>query len=273
MLHRAAEVFREEGANQLATKSLRALRRKTALTYWHTRGSRTFEIQDVTASFATDGRAARSLQIFDSGEREMVRDLIANVNEDDVFWDVGADLGFHSSLVGQCTNRVEAFEPRSIAAERARRHIAMNDVEASVHECALWDTNETLTPDSQSTATGGEGLATAPARRGDDLVDEGTPQPNVVKIDVEGAEPRVIEGMQETLTNDQCRLVYCEVHRPADTRSSVRDHGATVEEFLRSLSDLGFTVETIKDRGLDLHVKARSTQPTAQERTPAEVRL
>ncbi|MFP8957198.1 FkbM family methyltransferase [Natrialbaceae archaeon A-CW3] len=250
------EVYREEGANQLVSKSVGALQRYTTMAYWHGRGSRTFEIADETATFTTDGRAARSLQIFDEGEREMVRDLISNVDDDDVFWDIGAHIGFHSCLVGQRANRVEAFEPASVAAERCRKHVEVNDVDASVHECALWDTNEKLTLDSDSAATGEDGAITVPARKGDDLAGDETPQPNIVKIDVEGAEPRVIDGMEETLTDDQCRLVYCEVHRPAETRPSVEDHGATVEEFLDSLADLGFAVETVLDRGLDLHVKA-----------------
>ncbi|MFP9193015.1 FkbM family methyltransferase [Natrialbaceae archaeon A-CW1-1] len=258
MINRAAEVYREEGLNQLVGKSIGALQRYTALTYWRSRGSRTFEIDDVTATFTTKGRAARSLQIFDDGEREMVQDLLSNVEKDDVFWDVGAHIGFHSCFAGQRVNRVEAFEPASVAAERCRKHVAANDVDASVHECALWHTNETLTLDSESAATGEGGSITVPARTGDDLVGDEIPQPNVVKIDVEGAEPRVIDGMEETLIDDECRLVYCEVHRPAETRPSVQDHGATIKEFLDSLSDLGFTVETIMDRGLDLHVKARS---------------
>ncbi|ELZ16766.1 FkbM family methyltransferase [Haloterrigena salina JCM 13891] len=244
--------------NRLLVKSVRAIRRYTSLAYWRGRGSRTFEIEGVTATFTTEGHAARSLQIFDEGEREMVRDMVSNVDDDDVFWDIGGHLGFHSCLVGQCTDRVETFEPTSVAADRARKHAATNDVDAAVHEYALWDANETLTLEPDSVATGGEGPVTVPARKGDDLVDDELPQPNVVKIDVEGAEPRVVDGMRETLADDQCRLVYCEVHRPAETRPSVEDHGATVEEFLDSLRDLGFTVETIMDRGLDLHVKAHA---------------
>lgn len=253
-IHRAVNIYRDDGIATLSAKALRSLRRRAAMTYWRVRKSRTFEIGGVEATFGTRGRAARSLRIFDSGERTMVQDLLSELEEDDVFWDIGAHIGFHSSLAGQRAQRVEAFEPTPHTVQQGRTNLERNEVDGTIHECAMWDANDTLTLDPDSSATGG-GAITVPARTGDSLVDEGLPQPNVVKIDVEGAEPRVIDGMADTLRDDRCRIVYCEVHRPADTRPSVEDHGSSVEEFLESLGNLGFTVETLADRGPDFHIK------------------
>ncbi|AHG01092.1 hypothetical protein HALLA_16225 [Halostagnicola larsenii XH-48] len=253
-INRAVDIYRDDGITALSIKALRSLRGRATLAYWRFRGSRTFEFDGVEATFDTQGRAARSLQIFDSGERKMVRDLLSELEEDDVFWDIGAHIGFHSSFAGQRARRVEAFEPTPGTARQAGKHLERNGVDATVHEYAMWDADETLTLDPDSAATDGESV-TVPAHRGDTLVDDGLAQPNVVKIDVEGAEPRVVDGMAETLADDRCRTVYCEIHRPAETRPSVEDHGSSVEQFLESLRDLGFTVETIEDRGLDLHVK------------------
>ncbi len=264
-LHRAVDVYRDDGITTLSAKTVRSLRRRATLAYWRLRGSRTFEFVDTAATFDTRGRAARSLQIFDSGERKMVQDLLSELESDDTLWDIGAHIGFHSSLAGQRIDRVEAFEPTPGTAGKARDHLERNGVDATVHEYALWDADEELTLDHKSAATGGTGSVTVPAYRGDSLVDDGFPQPNVVKIDVEGAEPRVVDGMAETLRDERCRTVYCEVHRPAvgdteaDTRPSVEDHGSSVSEFLESIRDLGFRVETIEDRGLDIHIKATQT--------------
>lgn len=49
-------------------------------------------------------------------------------------------------------------------------------------------------------------------RRGDDLVANGVPAPDVVKIDIEDAEGRALRGLTETLSRDDCRYVQCEVH-------------------------------------------------------------
>ncbi|WP_050050311.1 FkbM family methyltransferase [Halostagnicola sp. A56] len=258
-IQRAVDIYRNEGAATLSTKALRSLRRRAAMAYWRARKSRTFEIAGVEATFDTRGRAARSLRIFDSGERIMVRDLVSELEESDVFWDVGAHIGFHSSLAGQRAQRVEAFEPTPHTVRQGRANLERNEVDGQMHECAMWDADETLTLDPDSSATGG-GAISVPARRGDSLVDEGLPRPNVVKIDVEGAEPRVVDGMAETLADDGCRTVYCEVHRPADTRPSVEDHGSSVEGFLDSLRDLGFALETLADRGPDFHIKATALE-------------
>ncbi|WP_459888980.1 FkbM family methyltransferase [Halostagnicola bangensis] len=261
-LHRAVNIYRDDGITTLSAKTVRSLRRRATLAYWRLRGSRTFEFGDTAATFDTRGRAARSLQIFDSGERKMVRDLLSEVESEDVLWDIGAHIGFHSSLAGQRADRVEAFEPTPDTAGQARTHLERNGVDSTVHEYALWDADEQLTLDHESAATSGNGSVTVPAYRGDSLADDGFPQPNVVKIDVEGAEPRVVDGMADTLRDERCRTVYCEVHRPAvgdteaDTRPSIEDHGSSVSAFLESIRDLGFSVQTIEDRGLDIHIKA-----------------
>lgn len=254
---RAVGIYRDKGAIQLTRKALRSLRRRGSLLYWHSRGTRTFEIDGVEATFVTRGNVARSLQIFDEGEREMVRDLLRELRDDDVFWDVGAHIGFHSCFAAQRADRVEAFEPVPLSTKRLRENARKNGVDIGVHECALWDSNETLTLDDESASTGETGAITVPARRGDEFATDVSP-PTVVKIDVEGAEPRVVEGMKDLLSADRCRVVYCEVHRPADGRSSITDHGSSAEEFLESLADLGFSVDVIEDRGLDFHVKATS---------------
>ncbi|SFS46876.1 FkbM family methyltransferase [Halostagnicola kamekurae] len=258
-IHRAVDTYRNDGLAALSATAFRSLRRRAATAYWRARKSRTFEIDGVEATFDTRGRAARSLRIFDRGERIMVRDLLSELEASDVFWDVGAHIGFHSSLAGQRARRVEAFEPTPHTVRQGRANLERNEVDGQVHECAVWDADETLTLDPDSSATGG-GAISVPARTGDGLVDEGLPQPTVAKIDVEGAEPRVVDGMAETLADDRCRIVYCEVHRPADTRPSVEDHGSSVDGFLESFRDLGFAVETLADRGPDFHVKATALE-------------
>jgi len=86
-----------------------------------------------------------------------------------------------------------------------------------------------------------------------------SPEPNVVKIDVEGAEPLVIDGLEDALSFETCRLVYCEVHLPGvDKRPSIKDFGATTDELRDRFEELGFTVEILGDRsGDELFFKAQ----------------
>jgi hypothetical protein len=59
------------------------------------------------------------------------------------------------------------------------------------------------------------------------------PVPTVVKIDVEGAEVAVLDGLSGTLADGATRLVYCEIHRDqvadADVVDRLRPHGFEVE--------------------------------------------
>ena len=77
------------------------------------------------------------------------------------------------------------------------------------------------------------------ARADDVLSAAGLPQPNVMKIDVEGAERDVVDGMEAILAAPALRLVYIEIHfgilarrgRPDDAHlieASLKRHGYTL---------------------------------------------
>jgi FkbM family methyltransferase len=144
-----------------------------------------------------------------------------------IVWDVGAHIGFHtlgfSALVGT-SGRVLAFEPNPSNRERLRQNLERNpDLAAriEVFPCGLSDCDGeslfTLTHDVDSgsssmsfldgtTAAVDPGTSASwekiivPVRTADSLVRDGTSRPDVVKIDVEGAELLVLRGAAETLT-------------------------------------------------------------------------
>jgi len=95
---------------------------------------------------------------------------------------------------------------------------------------------------------------------GDQLVDDGSiPLPSVVKIDVEGAEPLVIDGMKKSLNNSSCRILYLEIHLPKESggRPSVEDYGESKESMLEKILALGFEIVYNERRGNEVHIKAK----------------
>jgi FkbM family methyltransferase len=129
--------------------------------------------------------------------------------EDLVFWDIGANVGLYSVLIGMKypNSRVVAFEPNIHVLSLLKQNLFQNNLtNFTIEEVALSNqvgTGELLSQESRPGAgkldldydkskddrklrvlTGEEFLKTHPA-----LV------PNLVKIDVEGHEPEVIEGM------------------------------------------------------------------------------
>jgi hypothetical protein len=64
------------------------------------------------------------------------------------------------------------------------------------------------------------------------------PIPNVIKIDVEGAEIKVIEGLSKTLAHQDCKAVLCEVHFTVLQKAGYKNGAALLASKLKAL---GFT--------------------------------
>lgn len=140
-----------------------------------------------------------------------------------VFYDVGANIGFLTLLGCSRGAEVHAFEPLEENLQQLRRNTDANGYQAHIHPIALSDSTGTATMAADGPlgrAHLGAGEITVDTRRLDDL---GLPAPNVVKIDVEGAESRVLDGMRETLAQHRPVLII-EIHdgqeRPVRERLS-----------------------------------------------------
>lgn len=164
-------------------------------------------------------------------ERPLVELLRQELRPGDVVADIGAHVGFTALsaakvLVGLGGGGVvHAFEGSPDTAARLRRHVAMNQLEDEVNvvEVVLWDRvgRATLRADAYFGRTDpstrtlyGDGVEVAeavPAITFDswaDLVALG--RLDVVKLDVEGAEVAVLDGMREALCRFRPRLVLVE---------------------------------------------------------------
>jgi hypothetical protein len=80
--------------------------------------------------------------------------------------------------------------------------------------------------------------------------------PTVAKIELEGYERQVLEGMSETLPDNRCRLIYCEIHETATHRLSAQSYGGLHTDIQSILQNHGFKTELIKRIGMEIHIKA-----------------
>jgi FkbM family methyltransferase len=133
-----------------------------------------------------------------------------------VCWDIGAHIGFFallaSRLVGS-SGHVHALEPMPANRQRLMRNLSLNDVEnVSVHDFALSsDSGNALLRSNQSSSTwslieGGDDGVSVPVSTLDALLDE-LAAPDLVKIDVEGAEVDVLRGGRRLLIESRPRLI------------------------------------------------------------------
>lgn len=155
----------------------------------------------------------------DSWEPEESRYFRSCLKEGQTVLDIGANVGWYSLIAAQAvgqSGKVHAFEPRPDTARMLRRTIADNGLEGRIQvwELALDDRDgsERLGWEPASANPGhsflvrqeGAAVADSVAMIGEvraAMLDTLLPEiaPDVVKIDVEGAEPRVIAGAQRAL--------------------------------------------------------------------------
>lgn len=156
-----------------------------------------------------------------------------------VFWDIGAHFGYHSfsfaSLVGD-NGHVYSFEPNPFNAARFQMHLGKNENQAkriTLNTCALSDVNGEMTlvfsNDVDGSSSSGSHLqnVNAPLDAGtynnfktqvvttltiDSFINQPDVRiPDILKIDVEGAELLVLKGGKEFFQKHK-PIIFMEVH-------------------------------------------------------------
>ena len=152
-------------------------------------------------------------------EPQVQRYLSENVGAEDVFYDIGAHVGFFSICSARLGARVVAVEPDPANAERLRRNADLNSFDIEVIEAAAWSESgrvELVPGDSSKEyeVAPGDGVASVTL---DELV-RSRPALTLIKLDVEGAEDRVFEGARRVVA--ECSpVVICEIHGEAQRES------------------------------------------------------
>lgn len=240
---------------------------------WEKIGFRPFLVNDTLAKFdASNPDVLEEIRMVIMTESEFLSDILDHIQSNDVFYDIGAHVGTHASFAASTITdgTVLAFEPVSKNVYYLKRNLDLNRANAQVYPIAITDkygSSQFAQPENKPEQSGPLGsiapeqgeysVETAPMD--DFIIDEDLPKPNIVKIDVEGAEPLVLEGMENTLGSISCRILFLEVHLPTPhiDRPSINVFESSVIEIMNYLREFGFTVEVTNSRAWVLHLKAQ----------------
>lgn len=212
MLNRAIELYRQGGMAELARgiSDFFIFNPRVGCHVVKLYRPKTLEVEGTKIEFTIDN-PEDIMRSRGHGEMGVLAEFKHELTEDAVVWDIGANVGTYSILAELEGAVAEAFEPGEDALRRLRANAELNGVDINIHEYALADMNgESRFTDSRRSglkmlAKDGSGEVVR-VRRGDDV---SIKQPDIVKIDVEGVEVDVIQGMQKTLEGvDVCFVEY-----------------------------------------------------------------
>jgi FkbM family methyltransferase len=161
-----------------------------------------------------------------SYEHRVHKALARAVRPGDVVWDVGANVGVYTGQFCQWVGAggmVVAFEPFADSCRRIQErlpqcpwlrveNVALGETDTQGRLVTGESSVENHIESDADTRNGVTGSVAVAIRRGDTVCDLLGRVPNVIKIDVEGFEEEVLNGMGATLRQAALRSVLVEVH-------------------------------------------------------------
>lgn len=191
-------------------------------------------------------------------EETFMRQMLAELNMEDVFFDVGACIGLFSLHAAKRCRHVFAFEPEPGFREHLERNVKINDFQnLTILPYAISDQSGTLSlftngTDGKSPSlenNGFQNTVDVEARTLPGLVfqDHILP-PTIIKIDIEGAEILAIRGMKELFKINPPRLIFLELHPILLTH-----FGSSTTEVLSLLAQSGYKIRQKSQRDEQIH--------------------
>ena len=198
------------------------------------------------------------------GERLQLEEFLGNIRTGDIVWDIGSYMGMYSIFSSEAvgiSGKIYSFEPEPQSYIYLKRNCELNKAyNVNIFNFALSNFSgsgkiyssridslaiHSLEYESRLKAKG------SPIQifKGDDLIKNKMAEiPNCLKIDVEGTEISVLEGLNNTLLYQECRFLLIEVHNKIGQTS-----GRKIEEVRALIKKSGFSITNEIERGTEIH--------------------
>jgi len=210
--------------------------------------------------FRVSSEMERSRIVSFGSEEEFLRHFLGEVRVGDVVFDVGACLGIYAIPAALAGARVVAFEPDPSFRAALRDNVELNGLTGLIRiiDWAVAEAKGTTTLFTDGTTGPSPSLAQVGERGavvvGKDSLDNAIgrgdlPVPDLVKMDIEGAEILALRGMTALLAAPRApRRLFVELH-PA----FLPGFGSCVAECASMLDSLGYVAVSTHLRAEQLH--------------------
>ena len=201
-----------------------------------------------------DGLALSVFKIYEPNQTKIVKKY---VHEGDVVIDVGAHVGYYTLLMAQLVGKngkVYSFEPDPINFELLKKSVEINGFENVVLiQKAVSDTTEKIKlflGDNDSAINRIYDAKLGDAKKSidvesvtiDEYFKENDKLFNFIKIDSEGSEAKIINGMEKFLTKNRKLIMMTEFFP-----FLIKKSGDEPKQYLKSLENSGFELYNILD--------------------------
>ncbi|MCH8863997.1 MAG: FkbM family methyltransferase [Chloroflexi bacterium] len=203
-----------------------------------------------------DAQDSSNLSVYGAYEPIETEVLEREINEGDVVLDIGANIGYYTLIAARLVGnkgKVFAFEPSPDNFALLEKNVAVNGYKniIPVPKAVSDESGKIrLFMDEASGVSNrihdpgdGRKSITVEAITLDGFFQDYKGEINFIKMDIEGAEARALQGMRGLLKKNRKIKLATEFYP-----SALRSSGATPENYLKSLSRLGFTINHIDEK-------------------------
>lgn len=169
--------------------------------------------------YDTDEVIGKSIDVYGEYSEAEVIVLTSVMNKNTVVYDIGGNIGYHASAFATVAKHVYSFEPNLKNFALLMKNTKSFD-NVTLINAAVTNKNTVLTvddydvnvPGNYGSVTTGNGVKPIIGIKLDDFNFE---KPDIMKIDVEGAEYQVIQGCEKTIRQHR-PWIYFEAHETLD---------------------------------------------------------
>lgn len=199
-----------------------------------------------------------------STENDVIHSVLETIPEGGVFYDVGACMGLYSIIVKAHRPDVEvyAFEPHPENYVRLMENVSLNDLQIRTFNVAFMGTSGEVFigdgrgPGSHKVVPSPQGESCMATTYQEFVNEVGLPSEpaDVMKIDVEGEENHVLEGIDNN--SDSPDDIFIEAHKPGSGQIQEEDYEDYLTDILDFFQRRGYNHGTISERANVEHIHA-----------------